>query len=167
MENIEASVQRAHLKNSIPYLEKEHGYYGSASVTATADVVFEFCKNQENIRRVFQNLPQGVKNFLELNLTNSSESGNQEYRIEWKNKENSIASGTLTLLVKPAYYRKGSVITAEAVFEKINFRDEEPSYLMNVFLKRLKALLETGVIATTEGQPSGRNEMTSKDQKIQ
>jgi uncharacterized membrane protein len=38
------------------------------------------------------------------------------------------------------------------------FQGEDPDTQAAVNLRRLKALLETGEIATTEGQPNGREE---------
>ena len=42
---------------------------------------------------------------------------------------------------------------------------ENPEQLIQTNLKRLKGFLETGEIATTEGQPSGREEIPSRETK--
>jgi uncharacterized membrane protein len=52
------------------------------------------------------------------------------------------------------YSIPGGKLTEWATF----FRGEDPDSLTITNLKRLKALMETGEIPTTEGQPSGRDE---------
>jgi hypothetical protein len=159
MENIESSTQRSAPINSIPYLDKEHGYYASASVTNAPDEIYQFCQDNRNIEKVLRHLPSPVKNFLQLNLASAEQIHNDEFRIEWKNNSNHATKGFLTFLIKGSPLRGGSIITVEAVFDKIKFKEEGPSTLMNIFLKRMKGLMETGVIATTMGQPCGREEL--------
>ena len=45
-------------------------------------------------------------------------------------------------------------------------RGEDPDSLAIINLKRLKAFLETGEIATIEGQPSGREELPDTDSRL-
>lgn len=159
MENIENTTQRSAPHNSIPYLDKEHGYYASASVTNAPGEIYQFCQDSKNIEKVLRNLPGTVKNFLQLSLSSAEKVHDDEYRLQWQNNSSNATKGTLTFLIKGSPFRGGSIITVEAVFEKIKFKDEGPSTLMNIFLKRMKGLMETGVIATTVGQPSGREEL--------
>lgn len=163
MENIHSSVERAAATNSIPYLDKEHGYYGSATVTNGTEEIFTFCKDPRNVEKVLANLPKGTKNFLQLRLVVTERIGPEEYRLRWENRGAKAPKGTLTFLLKPRPHKGGTIITAEAVFEKIKFKEEGPSTLMNIFLKRMKALMETGVLATTAGQPSGREELSPSE----
>lgn len=90
--------------------------------------------------------------------------------ISWISLEGSSVhtSGTLTLEKAPAglgtvvaltmdYSIPGGKLSEFALL----FTGETPSLLIMNNLKRLKALLETGEIPTTEGQPSGREEDSS------
>lgn len=52
MENGQTSTQQATGQNSIPYLNKEHGYFGSASVTKSPAEIFAFCQDEQNIPAV-------------------------------------------------------------------------------------------------------------------
>lgn len=159
MDNIQQNVERSESINSIPKLDREHGYFASASVTNSPEQVVAICRNHEPLERVLADLPEGIQNFLDLNLINVEELGDESYRVAWENSPKSKVTGTLIFLIKPAPLRGGSIITAEANFEKIKFKQDGPSTLMNLFLKRMKAIMETGVIATTKGQPSGREEI--------
>ncbi len=140
----------------VPQLDREHGYFASATVTNSLEDIVAFCKDQENVEKVLKDIPAKVENFLGLKLeTDASEKDG--HRIIWKNSGKN--PGKLIFLLSPAM-NKGTVITAEAVFDKIHFREDGPSTLMNIFLKRMKQLMETGEIATTKGQPSGREEIS-------
>ncbi len=143
-------------KAGMPQLDREHGYFASATVTNALDEIVAFCRNQSNVEKVLKNLPAKIENFLSLKLESSS-ADRDGHRIIWKNTGKT--SGKLIFLLHPAPRNKGTIITTEAVFDKIHFREDGPSTLMNIFLKRMKQLMETGEIATTEGQPSGREEM--------
>lgn len=165
MENIQNSVERSSSANSIPQLDKEHGYFGSASVTIEPSEVYEFCQNQSHVEKVLTNLPRGVKNFLELKLIGSEQIGPDEYRLEWENAKK-FSKGKLIFILKGSPLRKGTILTAEAIFKNIKFRDDGPSTLMNIFLKRMKALIETGVLATITGQPSGREELHERKETL-
>lgn len=56
-----------------------------------------------------------------------------------------------------------SIIGGKAAELVAFFSGEDPDTLIATNLKRLKAYLETGEIATTEGQPSGREEIAPSD----
>lgn len=142
-----------------PLLEKDHGYFNSQTVMLSPDEVFSFCQDSENVKKVLTDLPVDVENFLELNLVSAEQLEANQYKIQWSNKANSKFSGNVIFLLTNAPMDRGTYLTAEASFAKFNFREEGPSNLMNIFLKRFKALMETGEIATTKGQPSGREEI--------
>jgi hypothetical protein len=158
MENIERNTDLKSSRNSIPLLDKDHGYYASASVTNPVEDTFDFFQNQDHVRKVLEDLPEGINNFLELQLSTAEAVSPDEYRVVWNNIQKN-ARGNLNFLIKASPIKGGSIITIEAVLEGIKFKDESPSTLMNILLKRMKALLETGVLATTKGQPSGREEL--------
>lgn len=140
-----------------PHLDKDHGYFASATVTNSLNHVVTFCKDSSNVEKVLRDFPEAMANFLKLKLESDSRE-NEGHRIVWSNSGK--ASGKLIFLLSPAP-QKGTIVIAEAVMDKLHFREDGPSTLMNVFLKRMKALLETGEIPTTKGQPSGREEITS------
>lgn len=146
-------------KSTGPLLEKDHGYFHSATIATTPEKVFEFCQNSENVKNVLTDLPLDVDNFLNLNLISAVQTEANQYKIQWSNKSNSKLAGTVIFLIKKAPMDRGTYLSAEANFEKINFKNDSPSFLMNVFLKRFKALMETGEIPSTKGQPSGREEL--------
>ncbi len=142
-----------------PLLEKDHGYFNSQTVLLDPEKVFSFCQDSENVKKVLTDLPVDVENFLDLRLVSAEQIENDEYKILWSNKENSKFAGNVIFLLKKAPLDRGTFLTAEASFAKFNFKDEGPSSLMHIFLKRFKMLLETGEIASTKGQPSGREEL--------
>jgi len=141
-------------------LSTEHGFFNSATIAQSPQDVFEFCRNNENVQKVLRDLPLNLENFLDLTLVKAEETDPNQFRIEWQNSETSKAAGTLYFLLSPAPLDRGTILIAEASFDIFDDDDSEPSDLIKVFLKRMKALAETGVIATTTGQPSGREEIT-------
>jgi hypothetical protein len=146
-------------KSTGPLLEKDHGYFHSATIAVEPEKVFEFCQDSENVKNVLTDLPVDVDNFLDLHLISAIQIEANQYKVQWSNKSNSKLAGNVVFLLMKAPYNRGTYLSAEASFDKLNFNDEGPSFLMNVFLKRFKALLETGEIPTTKGQPSGREEI--------
>lgn len=140
-----------------PLLEKDHGYYNSQTILLDPVEVFNFCQDSQNVKKVLSDLPVDVENFLELNLLSAEQIETDQYRILWSNK--SKVSGNVTFLLKKAPFDRGTFLSAEASFDKFNFKEDGPSTLMNIFLKRFKALMETGEIPTVKGQPSGREEL--------
>lgn len=138
---------------SSPNLDRDHGYFASVSVTNQIEDVQKIFQDERNVEKVLTDLPEGITNFLNLRV----ESANAD-RIVLVN-ESKLADGTLTFLLKEDGLHGGTIITAEALLQKIHFREEGPSTLMNIFLKRMKSLIETGEIPTTKGQPSGREEL--------
>lgn len=142
-----------------PLLEKDAGYYYSSTVNCSPEVAYNFCQGEENVKKVLTNLPDVFENFLDLNLSNKEQLNQNEYKIVWQNRPDSKTQGTLTFLIKKAPADRGTFITAEAQFEKLSFKEDGPSTIINLFLQRMKALLETGEVPTTKGQPSGREEL--------
>lgn len=142
-----------------PLLDKDHGYFNCQTILLSPEDVFAFCQDSSNVKKVLTDLPVDVENFLDLNLVSAVQTEPNQYKVQWSNKENSKAAGNLTFILTKAPYDRGTFLTAEAQFNKFNFRTEGPSNLMNIFIKRFKQLLETGEIATTKGQPSGREEL--------
>lgn len=142
-----------------PLLEVDHGYFHCQTIATSPEIVFEFCQDSDNVKKVLMDLPVDVENFLELNLVSALQTAANQYKIQWANDSQSKLAGSITFLIKKAPMDRGTYLSAEASFAKINFKNDSPSFLMNVFLKRFKQLLETGEIATVKGQPSGREEL--------
>lgn len=150
-----------------PLLEKEHGYFNSVTIRLSPAEVFELCQDDGNVQKVLSDLPMDVENFLALDLISAENVGADQYKIIWENKSDTKIAGNLTFLLTEAPVDRGTILSAEADFRNFNFNDDSPSTLMNIFLKRFKALMETGEIATTKGQPSGREELNeSRDQTL-
>ena len=152
-------THRTHQKSKIPLLDRDHGYYASASLTCSPQVVYQNCQNLQHVEKVLSDLPADIDNFLSLELVSAKEEGSNQFRIVWQNNKDQKIAGKLTFLIQAGPAGRGTIITSEADFKKLNFKDDSPSTLMNLFLKRMKALIETGEIPTTKGQPSGREEL--------
>lgn len=148
-----------------PLLDKDHGYFNSATVALPPLEIFHFCQNDQNIKQVLTNLPIDVENFLDLTLKSAEQVSTDEFQITWHNRPGSRFTGTLIFLLKKAPVNRGTIVTTEAQFSRINLKSEKPSTLINMFLKRMKSLIETGEIATTRGQPSGREEISPTENK--
>jgi hypothetical protein len=150
------------IKSHYPFLqpEKETGFYHSVSLTRSPEEVFAFCQDAQNIKKVLMDLPDEMDNFLNLNLLSATRLSEGRFEIIWNNLSDSTAKGTLTFMLMDAPLKRGTILTASAVFDNLDFKNDGPSSLMSVFMKRMKALCEVGVIATTKGQPSGREEKT-------
>lgn len=146
-----------------PLLDKDHGYFNSATVALSPLEIFHFCQNDHNIKQVLTDLPGDLENFLDLTLKSAEQVGTDEFQITWHNRPESKFSGTLIFLLKKAPVNRGTIVTTEAQFNRINLKSEKPSTLINMFLKRMKSLIETGEIATTKGQPNGQEEISPSE----
>lgn len=146
-------------QSKIPIAEKEHGYFNSSTVNLPVRQVFTFCQNEENIKRVLADLPDTIENFLDLQFIGTKEKSEDHFEARFENKSEAKVQGSLVFTFKKAPGERGTILSAFALFDKFSWKDNSPSDLMNIFLKRLKALAETGEIATTKGQPSGREEL--------
>lgn len=139
--------------------DTSHGFFNSTTIALPAGDIFAFCQNEENLKKVLADLPSGMVNFFDLELSRSEQKTSENFELEWVNRPNSITAGTLTFILQKAPANRGTILSAIAEFEKFHSNNEEASDLVNIFLKRMKALCETGEIATTKGQPSGREEL--------
>lgn len=137
----------------------EVGHYHSANVLKSPLFVSEFLQNPENIKLALKNLPEELENYLNLELVKANATDADEYEITWENMEDNPISGAITFHCQRAPENRGTILLAQASFSNFSKSDDDPSELIRFFIKRLKALMETGVIATTEGQPSGREEL--------
>lgn len=153
-------------QSRVPMVDKTAGFFNSATIAEDPDRVFDFCQNEANIEKVLTDLPLGVDNFLDLVLVSAQQPGRDEYEIRWQNRPGTKVKGTLQFLLRRAPANRGTLLSAIAEFKELHPRDEEPSDMMNVFIKRMKALIETGELPTTKGQPTGRHELQEQNKKL-
>lgn len=146
-------------KSSLPDLDLQKNIFNSATIALSPSEVYEFLKDSYNLERIFSNFPDIVENFLDLKLENSSSGGKDTYSLKWENRPDAKVQGSLSIFIEKAPANRGSYLTAIADFEGFSSKDKEPSDLIHIFLKRMQQLMETGQIATTKGQPSGREEL--------
>lgn len=139
--------------------EKEIGHYHSANILKSPQFVYEFLQNPENLKHALKNLPDDLQNYLNLELIKANASDADEYEVIWENLEDSPVSGAISFHCQRAPENRGTILLAQASFSNFSSSDDDPSELIRFFVKRLKALMETGVIATIQGQPSGREEL--------
>lgn len=165
MSTTERNLRDTKSQSQIPMADKTHGFFNIATIALTPPEVFSACQDSSNITTVLKDLPKGFERFIELNLLNAEETAGDEYAISWETSPDSKVRGTLTFLLKKAPGNRGTIISAEATFDILKTNDADPSVFMNIFLKRMKALVETGEIPTTTGQPSGREELISSHKK--
>ncbi len=142
-------------------LDKEEGFYNSSTIKKSPLKIFTFCQEASNLDKILADLPLGLERFFNLELVSAVENGLHDFEIKWQNKPDSAFQASLTFRLEPALLNRGTLVFAEAVFLNLPRKDEEPSTLVGIFLRRMKALLETGEIPTTKGQPSGREELNT------
>lgn len=152
------ALQTEKSPSHIPISDTDHGYFNSVTIALPPNLVFNACKDERNIHKTLSDLPKDIENFLDLNFISAEQRAEDYFEIKW-DSENSQAEGSLSFIIRKAPGDQGSIVYAFALFERLHWREEGPSNLMNIFLKRMKALIETGEIATTKGQPSGREEL--------
>ena len=148
-------ASRTNPRDKMPDLTQ--GLYHSNTINRNPAEVYEFAKTQSNLSKILSDLPPELENFLDLNLTSAESVATNSYRVIYTNTKAAKIQGVLTLELVPGPAMKGTVITAEGKFGNFRNTDEGPSDLMNVFLKRVKAMVETKVLATTKGQPNGEH----------
>lgn len=156
------SEQRSQMsKNSAPMLPvaPDEGLYASMLINSSPEVVFTICQEKMTLEKVLENLPYKADQILDLSLTEANQTEEGQYKICFKNRAGKKLSGDLDLFIGEAYNGRGTLLTAEAGLDIWKSESDSPSTLLNAFLKRLKALVETGEIATTKGQPNGNEEL--------
>lgn len=136
------------LTENAPSVSPDHGYYAAVTVTTEPQEVQRICQDPSSVEKILTDLPMGVSKLFDFVLEDASQE-----RVVLRNDR---PSGTLTLNFEADPARGGTIISADARIKGIHWNEEGPSTLMNIFLKRLKCLVETGEIPTTKGQPSGR-----------
>ena len=152
-------------------LSLEKGYFHSCTVRLEPEKVFALCADENNLQKVIHTLPDFVRNRIELNQIDK-DIDEKNLKITWSNKSHSQIHFRATLILSPAPVDRGTYLSAEAFFEAprskflsevLDVENPEPSMLVSVFLRRLKALFETGEIATIKGQPHGSQEIAETE----
>lgn len=158
LESEQRSQTSKHSSRILPVVPEE-GLFASMLINVDPEVVFTICQEEMSLEKVLEGLPYKADQILDLRLAEANRNKDGQYEICLKNKPESKLSGELKLLIAEAYNGRGTLLTAEAGLDLWKPKSDSPSILLNAFLKRLKALIETGEIATTKGQPSGREEL--------
>lgn len=148
---------------SIPRRGKDEGLYNSITICKPLAETYEFCKNPSNLDKIFIDLPKGIENFFDLTLLGAEKTSPDQYQIKWQNKADNKVKGFLTIDLVSTASDRWTMMMASAMFSNYKSKKEESSDLMYVFLKRVKAMVETGEIASTKGQPSGREELKNSN----
>jgi uncharacterized membrane protein len=159
----------------------------SVTIGKPVEHVFEFFRNFENLSYFMKDLkdvkilsPKKSHWVIELEMGVSVEwdaeivSERQNEMIAWKNVEGSEVETTGSVWFRPAPAGLGTIVSLLLDYKipggKVSewltkFMGEDPDSLSFINLRRLKAYLETGEIATIKGQASGRAEDSEPQQK--
>ena len=149
-------------------LEHDKGFYHSCTIRKSFEEVVNFLSDKTSIQKVIDSLPPKAREYFDLNKVDFSQ-GKEEGQINWQTPSSSKLKFQAVLTASHAPADRGTIVSAEAYFEVphkkilndlLNMEDTNPSLLVGVFLHRFKTLIETGEIPTTEGQPSGREELS-------
>jgi hypothetical protein len=162
----EQNLKENWTKEKVPFFVRRQGLFHSVTVTNSPEEVFKFCQDSSIIEQTLEHLPLNANNILDLSLVSANQTQGDHYIVKWQNRPEFKFKGTLTLELRKAPYNQGTVITSIAEIHQFKSTDEEPSDFILFFLRRLKCLIETGVIATTKGQPSGRDELDISDKQL-
>lgn len=138
------------------------GIYHSNSINQPVEEVYMFLQNKSNLTKALSDLPEKIKNFIVPDFSAADALDGERFQVVWKNSAE--PRGTLTFNLSPAPGGRGTIVIANGIFGDYTMDDDEPSDLINLFLKRIKALSETGQIATTTGQPNGKDEDELKNE---
>lgn len=92
-------------------------------------------------------------------------------RLSWRTAPDSEVTHTGTVTFEPATHGRGTIVRVQLTYRPpagflgvqiARLMGEEPKLQIHDDLRRLKQLLETGEIATTEGQPSGKRSLIGR-----
>lgn len=155
----------------------------SVVVDASPERLYKFWQDVENFPRFMRHLesvtvngdrrshwvalgPMGTRVEWDAEIT----SQNENRSIEWRSLPGSDIELEGRVSFRPLSNDRGTVIAAEvryrpgakhAAVQFAKLLGKDPSFLMRGDLRRLKALIETGEIPTTEGQSHGPRSVTA------
>ncbi len=150
----------------------------AVTINAPPEQIYAFWRNFENLPRFMHNLeavechdsrrshwtakgPAGMKADWEAEIIN--EIPNE--LIAWRSIDGSRVDNAGSVHFEPAFGGRGTIVKVVLRYDPpagvfgaavSKFLGEDPAMNVQEDLRRLKMLLETGEIATTEGQPTGR-----------
>ena len=158
----------------------------SITIGKTPEEIFKFWRNFENLASFMKDI-QSIHTLTSLQskwvvklkngatvewLANVTGERPNEF-ISWKSVDGSPVQTEGSISFEKAPKNLGTVVSLSMDYEipggkfaelLTMFTGEDPDTLVITNLKRLKGFLETGTIATTEGQPSGREEVAPPNQ---
>lgn len=155
------------------------------TINKSPEEVYSFFRNFENLQKVLKGfdeikiLNENVSHWKVQSKTGFDLSWIAQiteevpnHKISWASPQSFTSAevkikGSVWFIKAPV--DKGTIVSVAMDYDVIGgkaselvayFAGEDPDTLMQTNLKRLKAYLEVGEIATTEGQPSGREEIS-------
>lgn len=160
----------------------------SVVVNASPEQLYKFWQDVENFPRFMRHLesvtvngngrshwvalgPMGARVEWDAEIT----SQNQNRSIEWRSVPGSdielegsvnfrpFSNDRRTVIAVEVHYRPGAKHAAAQLAKLLG---KDPSFLMRGDLRRLKALIETGEIPTTEGQSHGPRSVTASAARL-
>jgi uncharacterized membrane protein len=155
----------------------------SIAISRSPDELYAFWRRLENLPRIMTHLqsveardhqrshwvarlPGGAKLEWDAEITREE----PDERLAWRSLPGSALTHTGSVEFKGLPGRRGTSVTVELWIEANEpLRDsvatllgEWPEITLGNDLRRLKQLMETGEVATTEGQPSGKRSIVSR-----
>jgi hypothetical protein len=138
-ENHQSNLSESH--TLIPLLEIDQGFCNCTTINLSTIDVFSFFKEENNVERILAHIPIIKDHFHLRNKVSVKELSSDEFEIRWQSKSHTTIQWDLSFLFKKdlAY---GTILSVFAVFENVNLDEREISILMNLFLKKMKRLIE-------------------------
>ncbi len=154
------------------------------TINAAPETVYRFWRNLENFPRFMRHLkdvkktgertshwvataPAGATAEWDAEIIDDEQSS----RIAWRTLPGSSVEHEGVVSFEPASAGRGTVVRVSMTYVppagKFGVRiaklfGEEPNFQIDSDLRRLKQLIETGEIATTDGQPTGRRSLLGR-----
>jgi uncharacterized membrane protein len=176
-----ASQQLANVEDDIEPIET---VAKAITINAAPETVYRFWRNLENFPRFMRHLeevkatsertshwiataPAGTRVEWDAEITEDEASS----RIAWRTLPGSTVEHEGVVSFEPASAGRGTIVRVSMTYVppagKFGVRiaklfGEEPSIQIDSDLRRLKQLIETGEIATTDGQPTGRRSVLGR-----
>ncbi|HEX7012868.1 MAG TPA: SRPBCC family protein [Steroidobacteraceae bacterium] len=156
----------------------------AVTINETPEVVYEFWRNLENLPLFMHHLEsvsatsERISHWVATAPAGTSVEWDSELiedepgrRLGWRTLPDSEVTHEGMVSFEPAPGGRGTVVRVDMLYRppagKVGARiarlfGEEPSVQVKEDLRRLKQLLETGEVATTLGQPSGRRSLLGR-----
>ena len=174
---------RENNRNIMPQVDSKSRH--AITINKSSEEVYSFIRDFENLTKILKGfvdirmLSESVsqwkvqsKTGFDLSWTAQITEEVPNEKISWASPQSFTSSevkikGSVWFIKAPA--NLGTIVSLAMDYDIIGgkaaewvafFSGEDPDTLAQTNLKRLKAYLETGEIATTEGQPSGREEIS-------